>query len=108
VLDRDSLDVLKEIMEEEFVPLIELFVRDSDLRFPAMRRSLAEGDSEAVRHTVHSLKGASSNICATQLAGEARAVELLAIDADLESLPEAIDALEASYRAVREELLTLI
>ena len=104
MIDFESLNMLKEIMEEEFQPLIELYIRDSDRRFPDMRKALSEGDCESVRMTVHSLKGASSNVCAVDLAEQAHTVEKMAIDGAVNQLGGAIDRLEQSYLLVREQL----
>ena len=108
MIDLESLNMLKDIMEEEFQPLIELYIRDSDRRFPEMRMALSEGDCESVRMTVHSLKGASSNVCAVDLAEQAYTVEKMAIDGALDQLPGAIDALEQSYQQVRQQLSALV
>ena len=108
MIDLDSLNMLKDIMEEEFQPLIELYIRDSDRRFPEMRQALQEGDCESVRMTVHSLKGASSNVCAVELAEQAYSVEKMAIAGDTAHLRGAIDELEQSYLRVRQQLSTLI
>ena len=108
MIDLESLNMLKDIMEEEFQPLIELYIRDSDRRFPEMRRALSEGDCESLRMTVHSLKGASSNVCAADFAEQAYTVEKMAIDGALDQLPGAIDALEQSYQQVRQQLNTLV
>ncbi len=108
MIDLESLNMLKEIMEEEFQPLIALYIRDSDRRFPEMRQALSEGDFESVRMTVHSLKGASSNVCAVKLAEQAFTVEKMAIAGDREHLDDAIDRLEQSYLHVREQLNALL
>lgn len=108
MIDLESFNMLKEIMEEEFQPLIALYIRDSDRRFPEMRQALSEGDCESVRMTVHSLKGASSNVCAVELAEQAFTVEKMAIAGDREHLGGAIDRLEQSYLHVREHLNALL
>ncbi len=108
MIDLESLNMLKDIMEEEFQPLIELYIRDSDRRFPEMRKALSEGDCESLRMTVHSLKGASSNVCAVDFAEQAYTVEKMAIDGALDQLPGAIDALEQSYQQVRQQLSALV
>lgn len=108
MIDLESLNMLKDIMEEEFQPLIALYIRDSDRRFPEMRQALSEGDCEGVRMTVHSLKGASSNVCAVELAEQAFTVEKMAIAGDQEHLGGAIDRLEQSYLHVREHLNALL
>ncbi|GAA6146543.1 Hpt domain-containing protein [Thalassolituus maritimus] len=108
MLDIDALATLREIMEDEFSPLIELYIRDSDQRFPAMREALRENDAEGVRLLVHSLKGASSNVCAADLAEHAHCVEQMAIDGKVDQLATAVDALESDYLQVRQSLHSYI
>lgn len=108
MLDHESLDLLRDVMEDEFESLIELYIADSDARFPQMRAELAAGNSDALRNIVHSFKGASSNICAPALTRQAQKIEHKARDGQLGGIDSDIDALEVSYQQIRAELLTLL
>ncbi|MEK9767165.1 MAG: Hpt domain-containing protein [Thalassolituus sp.] len=108
MLDLESLDLLREVMEDEFGPLIELYIADSDARFPLMRNELADGNADSLRNIVHSFKGASSNICAPALTKQAQKVEHRARDGLLVGLEEDIASLEISYQLVRAELQAML
>jgi len=108
MLDQEALDVLREVMDDEFESLVHLYVRDSDSRFPLMREALQQGQLEELRHIVHSFKGASSNICAPDLAADAQVVEDAARTGNTDGLSARIDSLEQAYNDVRTVLIALL
>lgn len=65
--DTESLTMLKEVMEEEFGELIDLFVADGEDRLPKMRTALEIKDAANLMGMAHSFKGASGNVCAAPL-----------------------------------------
>lgn len=104
-LDQESFQALKEIMEEEFVPLLELYIKDSDARFIEIQQHVADANCSEIRHIVHSFKGASSNVCAVDLSRQAQIVEDSANANLFAGLAEAINSLHLAYLDVRAELL---
>ncbi|MGB1091971.1 MAG: Hpt domain-containing protein, partial [Oceanobacter sp.] len=70
--DQESLQTLREVMEEEFVELFELFIKDSSQRLQRIELAVEQLDSEALCAEVHSLKGSSGNICAIHLSALAK------------------------------------
>lgn len=103
-IDQDALAVLKEVMEEEFAPLLALYIQDSDARFETLKVHVNNADCDAIRDVVHSFKGASSNVCAAQLTQYAQLIEDTAKANQFDGLANAIDALFMEYQAVRAEL----
>ncbi|MDP2228542.1 MAG: Hpt domain-containing protein [Moraxellaceae bacterium] len=61
-LDEGLLEELRGILEEEFPKLIATYVNDSTVRVADIQREFADGNAEALRRSVHSLKGASANL----------------------------------------------
>ena len=108
MLDQEALEILRDVMDDEFESLVHLYVRDSDERFPLMRNECAAADLEALRHTVHSFKGASSNICAPALAAQAQRIEDAARLGQGDGLLQQIDDQERAYTVVREALIALL
>ena len=104
-LNQEALCTLRGIMEEEFVPLLILYIKDSDARFEALNAQLQPIDCDAIRHTIHSLKGASSNICAMGLSRQAQHIEDAVKEHQSDGLATAIEALYTEYESVRAELL---
>jgi HPt (histidine-containing phosphotransfer) domain-containing protein len=99
--DQDSLVALKEIMEDEFDDLIELFLRDSDQRLPRIHAAAVQQDSDTLRAQIHSLKGASGNICAYRLSEMALEVEDRVRQTDRSSLDW--DHIKLRLRDIDEE-----
>lgn len=61
-LDEGLLEELREILDEEFPALVSTYVQDSAVRVLDMQAAFARGDTEALRKSAHSLKGASANL----------------------------------------------
>lgn len=108
MLDLEALDVLRDVMEDEYESLVHLYVRDSDGRFSQMRDAAAAGNAEHLRHIVHSFKGASGNICAPSLAARAQSLEDAARAGASEALLDEISLLEQDYLQVREALIATL
>lgn len=104
-LNQTAFSDLREIMEEEFSPLLELYIKDSDSRIEELTLHIEAADYESLRQTVHSFKGASSNICAVELSQQAQKIEDAVREQRINSLSVAIDALKTEYLSVREELM---
>lgn len=103
-LNQEALADLRDIMEEEFAPLLTLYIKDADTRFEELNAQLQPIDCEAIRHTVHSFKGASSNVCAVELSRQAQCIEDAAKEHKSDGLAAAINALYTEYKSVRAEL----
>ena len=89
-LDDSVLSTLRDVMEDEYPTLLEVFLKDSDERILALHQwvgphadppSSGQSDSldlKALGMTAHSFKGSSSNMGAVQLADLCRQLEELA------------------------------
>lgn len=67
-IDTEQLAELKEVLEDEFGVLIDTYITDAQLRLRLIQQGINSQDYEAVRLAAHSLKGASANLGAIQLA----------------------------------------
>lgn len=103
-LDQAMLAELRALMEDEFPTLLEAYLADSERRLLEASDAWAAGDFDALRRSVHSLKGASSNLGATELAGRCQTLEHLARDQVADGVPEALDAVTAELREVQAAL----
>jgi len=65
------------------------------------------GDLETLRRSAHSLKGASSNIGAPELAERCGRLEHLARDQEIASVPDALEEVRVELREVRDALASL-
>ena len=102
--DVDALDVLAEVMEEEFPDLIQVYLSDSEPRIDAMRDALAAADNETLRELAHSFKGASSNLSAIPLSELCYSIERAGRDNELGNVAHDIDAVEKEFAAVKSIL----
>lgn len=103
-IDHDALSELRDVMEDEFVILVNTFLQDADDRLLHLRQSAASAETENVRKTAHSLKGSCINIGAPELAERCRSAEQRGRDGDLSDIDACISAIEEELAAVREAL----
>lgn len=67
ILNESQFQELKDLLEDDFVELIETFIVDSQKRITIIKQAFADADNTLGYETAHSLKGASANLGATQL-----------------------------------------
>lgn len=106
--DLDALEMLQEIMEEEFSELVQVYIADSQPRIAALRQALAEQSAEEMRELAHSFKGASSNLSALPLADLCFKVECAGRDNSLQNIEVTIDLIEQEFQQVSTILNDLI
>ena len=106
--DTDALDVLAEVMEEEFPDLIQVYLADSEPRIEAMRTALLAADHNALRELAHSFKGASSNLSAMPLSELCYTIERAGRDKVLDGVSDQIDAVEHEFASVKAILSSMI
>ncbi|GAB1261997.1 Hpt domain-containing protein [Aurantivibrio plasticivorans] len=107
-LDQDTLEMLKDVMEDGFNDLIMTYLTDSEVRVAALAEAIESRDSEAVRREAHSLKGSSGNIGATGLAGLCLVVEHKGRDGDLSGLEENLSDIRAAFAIISDSLKALL
>lgn len=107
-VDMDTLNMLKEIMEDGFSALLETYISDSEVRVNELRESLAAGDSETVRRSAHSLKGSSGNLGANQMAALCLHVEDSAKEERLDGLDVEVEKISSEYQAVKAIMQSLL
>jgi len=100
-LDAATFDELKEIMEEDFVVLLETYLMDSDAKLLALKDAFEQKELEVIREVSHGFKGSSLNIGAHPLAGICAKIEDYSreekLDEALALLPEVV----AEFQNVR-------
>lgn len=101
-LDHDLLKELEILMEEDFSVLLETYLQDSQARFFDVTEAWEAGDLERLRRSVHSLKGASSNIGAAALAALCNELEDLARDGRSEAVPDALARVRSELGEVQD------
>ncbi|MGI0115256.1 Hpt domain-containing protein [Zooshikella sp. RANM57] len=99
-IDLAALQELQEVMEDEYNQLVETFIRDSEQRIAAMDKALLDQDAEQMRELAHSLKGSCLNMFITPLAQQAREIENLAREQQLEPVSSLIAGLQQEFKTV--------
>lgn len=85
-LDAELLDELRDILEEEFSVLVATYIKDSALRVQDMRGAYDRGDTDELRKSTHSLKGASANLGLELLADLCRELEEAVMAGNVEGM----------------------
>jgi histidine phosphotransfer protein HptB len=106
VLDQAALNSLKEVMEDDFVFLVETFLADSSERISKLGSIIESGDADAIRRSAHSFKGSCGNLGAMQLAKLCEQLEhkglkgeLIGVSSDLTNIEEAFLIVERQLKA---------
>ncbi|CBL46760.1 Probably signal protein, hpt [gamma proteobacterium HdN1] len=103
-VDIDSLNDLKDIMESEYEMLINTYLSDSEARIVDIQAAIDSADADALRKSAHSIKGSSSNVCATALAEIARLLENAGKEGTTNGMQAKLDELKAEFAVVTEIL----
>jgi two-component system sensor histidine kinase/response regulator len=104
-----DFDALREITggDEEFErELVEVFLASGDGELASILAALSASDLNAVRRHAHTLKGASANLRARDLAGVAQKLEHAAAAGDGDACRIAVKDVERQYEATRAYLVS--
>ena len=94
VIDRDTFNTLKDIMEEAFSSLLDNYYEDAPNLLEELKQAAKVADIEVVIRAAHTLKSSSSNLGATLLAGIASKIERLGKEGKLQEASSLIPNLE--------------
>ncbi len=94
----ETLSMLKEVMEDSFNELIEMYISDSQIRIKSLNEAYAANDSECIRREAHSLKGSSGNIGASIMAELTKQIEEKGREGVLDGVDQLIDQVEEEYK----------
>lgn len=100
-LDYDTLNTLKDVMEDDFALLLDTFMQDSSERISTLRAVIQQSDADLIRRAAHSFKGSCSNIGALHLSALCASLEKKALEQTLENLPQDLDAIEQEFDQVQ-------
>ena len=74
-LDEATLNELEALLEDDFVDLVETFLKDAQIRYEELSQTVASAVAEDIRRAAHSFKGSSLNVGAAHLAALCRELE---------------------------------
>jgi len=107
VLNRQMLEELKLVMQEDFPILMDTFLHDSVRQFDELEKALQGSDMDALRRNAHSLKGSCGNLGATSLQEACAKLENCARHGEQGNLPELITNVSSQLQLVREAISAL-
>jgi len=107
-IDHGRLGYLKDLSRRQdpalFPRLLTSFLNDVPLQIQMIREAHTAGDHDEVLAAAHRLKGLSGNIGAGIMMEVSHGIQTAAHDADLESVPDLLAALEREFLRVRRIL----
>ena len=103
-IDKATFEELKQISGADFInELIDAFLDDAPHMITQMEAALASKDVESFRRNAHSLKSNANTFGATELAGLAKELEMMAKENNLD-IGNRLESLKATFRNVAREL----
>jgi HPt (histidine-containing phosphotransfer) domain-containing protein len=107
VLAMDVINELREIMGNEYLGLVRLFLEDAPSHIERLKLAAASNDIAAMVAPSHTLKSSSANLGALSLSAIAKRIELGARTQLLPSPTFAVKMLEQEFQRAKTALLAL-
>ena len=97
-VDRSVLSALREVMEEGYPDLLDIFLADSEERLKVLR---AADSAARLAETAHSFKGSSSNMGALRLTELCRQLEHEAASLPCAAVQELVGKIDREFANIR-------
>ena len=97
-VDRSVLSALREVMEEAYPDLLDIFLADSEERLKVLR---AADSAALVVETAHSFKGSSSNMGALKLTELCHQLEQQAASLPCAAVLELVGKIDREFAGIR-------
>jgi len=108
VIDIVAFNSMKKMVGEEYIAeLLETYFEDTPQQIAVLHQALARGDAPSFQRAAHSIKSNSLSFGAAGLASQARELEYLGRDRQLDGATTKVDQLEAAYQRVHQALSEL-
>jgi HPt (histidine-containing phosphotransfer) domain-containing protein len=108
MIDRTVLEELYEIMEDEFVSVLESYLKSAPGLMYSIRDAVKDLDMDALVKSAHPLKSSSANVGALELSTLARELEFKGRENDTIGLVESYNQTADVYRRTISELKTIV
>jgi HPt (histidine-containing phosphotransfer) domain-containing protein len=103
-VDRQIIDELHEVMEDEFHELLETYLDTAPGFLEQLARAARDGDSEKMILPAHSLKSSSANVGALRLSELAKEVEHASKQGRGDQAVAAFEKIAPEFQRVEKEL----
>ncbi|MEW8218370.1 MAG: ATP-binding protein [Candidatus Thiodiazotropha taylori] len=108
MIDRSVLEELYEIMEEDFVSVLESYLKSAPGLMLGIRDAVKSGDMEGLVKSAHPLKSSSANVGAMELSILARDLEFKGRQGDTNGLVASYNQTAEIYRRSISELKSIV
>ncbi len=96
---KETVEQLKQLLGDDFEKLVTAFDEDNRKLLDAIDGFIHSDDAEAVARQLHSLKGASANIGASELSETCQQLEQEARSGDLSNAKQLLTDIRAQFEA---------
>ena len=103
-VDQSTLEMLQELLGEDFQDLVETFLRDAPQRLTELQRAVEVGTPEVLERPAHTLKGAAANLGAEGLAGLCARLVQACRNGEVKDPQAQVDAIEGELERVSAAL----
>ncbi|MES9968613.1 MAG: ATP-binding protein [Candidatus Thiodiazotropha sp.] len=108
MIDRSVLEELYEIMEDEFVSVLDSYLKSAPGLMHGIRDAVKDRDMDALVKSAHPLKSSSANVGAMELSILARELEFKGRQNDTAGLVDSYNQAADVYRRTIAELKTIV
>ena len=104
IIDTEQFEDMRELLEEDFSELIEVYFIDSKQRIASLYSALENNDNVAGFEAAHALKGASANLGAIQLISLSEQLQAACCAQKIDHSRLIIEALPIALKDIENEI----
>ena len=104
IINDEQFDDMRDLLEEDFVVLIQVYFTDSQQRIADLRNAQQKDDNANGYEIAHALKGASANLGATQLMHLSGQLQEACREGLISDNAELIEAVAVALQRVEQEI----
>ena len=104
IINDEQFDDMRDLLEEDFVDLIQVYFTDSQQRITDLRSAQQKDDNANGYEIAHALKGASANLGATQLMRLSGQLQEACRDRLISEQAQLIEAVAVALQRVEQEI----
>ena len=104
IINDEQFDDMRDLLEEDFVDLIQVYLNDSQQRITDLRSAQQKDDNANGYEIAHALKGASANLGATQLMHLSGQLQEACRERLIGDNAELIEAVAVALQRVEQEI----
>ena len=104
IINDEQFDDMRDLLEEDFVDLIQVYFTDSQQRITDLRGAQQRDDNANGYEIAHALKGASANLGATQLMHLSGQLQEACRERLIGDQAELIEAVAVALQRVEQEI----